>query len=101
MWLAFEMAGADYIEGSCPKNILFSNCKFMFDSEAGAHIEVYNASTIAERALKSDPSKQDAYFHVKDIVFYKCMSADKDADASVFQPGMDVAPFSGLCASGQ
>ncbi|MBE7065793.1 MAG: hypothetical protein E7384_08300 [Ruminococcaceae bacterium] len=72
MWLAFETAGGQYIEGTCPKNILFSNCKFSFDSEAGAHIEVYNANTKSTSALKADPSKQDEYFHVKDMIFYKC-----------------------------
>ena len=72
MWLAFETAAGQYIEGSCPENILFSNCNFTFDGESGAHIEVYNASVVSEKALKKDPSKQDLYFHVKNMIFYKC-----------------------------
>lgn len=77
MWLAFETAGGQYIEGTCPKNILFSNCKFYFDSEAGAHIEVYNAHAKSAASLKADPSKQDEYFHVKDIIFFKCKIDEK------------------------
>jgi len=77
MWLAFEVAGGHYIEGACPENILFSNCKFTFDNEAGAHIEVFNANSASTRALKNDASKQDIYFHVKNMIFFKCKIDEK------------------------
>lgn len=74
MWLAFEIAGGTYLEGPCPHDILFSNCRFTFDkkTDKDRYIEIFSSSTAGTKALKDKTKTQDEIFHVKDIVFFNC-----------------------------